>query len=404
MSNKPMQRVAYLFVVLFGFLATAQARSENQEVNKTFSVKSGGTLTIESTQGRLEVETWGKDQVEVKVKMTARSAKRLDDFKLDFEQKGNDVFIEGDGGWNSRVSVKFLVKVPKKYNLDLQTGGGSIEVSDISGEVKVKTSGGSINIGDVTGGNVNANTSGGSIKVGNVDGNLAVDTSGGSIRLGKITGRSLIDTSGGSITLEQGGGDVKAETSGGSIKIGPVNGKVDVDTSGGSIQIGMAENDVLAKTSGGSIKVEGSKGSVEVDTSGGSIFVGSSGGSVKAETGGGSIKILQAKGFIEAETAGGKIEAEMILDDKNADTHVDLKTDGGSITVYLPKKLAATISASLRITRSARRDYRIYSDFPLTVKGEDSNRITAKGNINGGGDKVSLNTTNGDIHIKMLDD
>ena len=400
--NYSIQKILFLLVVLFSLIAAIPAKSETEIVDRSFSAESGGNLTIESDQGSIKVVTWDKHKVEVVVEKKARKQKQLYGFKANFNQKGNDIYVEGDGDRNNRVSVKFIIKVPQEFNLDLKTGGGSIEVSDIRGEVKVKTSGGNIRIGDVIQGNVEARTSGGNINVGDVDGYLKVDTSGGNIRLGKINGKSLIDTSGGNITLREGGSDVKAETSGGSIKIGPVKGKVDVDTSGGSIQIGMADDDVAAKTSGGSINVDGSKGSVNIDSSGGNLFVGSSGAPVKAKTSGGNIKILQARGFIEADTSGGYIEAEMIIDDKNADTHVNLDSSGGSITLHIPESLAASVSATLKITRSAKRDYRIYSDFPLTIKGENSRKITAKGDINDGGDKIKLSTTNGDIHIKML--
>ncbi len=394
-------KVFSLLIVLCGATIAVTAHSETQDINKSFSVSSGGSLDLESDQGAIRVETWDKQTVEVLVEKKARNQSRLDGFTVKFEQKGNQILIDGEGDWNNKVSVTYIVKVPKEFDVDLKTGGGSIKVDDIKGEVKVNTSGGSIKIGNVAQGNVDAHTSGGSIKVGDVDGNLKVNTSGGSIRLGKISGTSSIDTSGGSIRLESGGNDVEADTSGGSITIGPVNGKVEVDTSGGSITIEMAD-EVKANTSGGSITVNGSRGSVDIDSSGGSLYVGSSGGPVKAETSGGNIKILQARGFIEADTSGGKIEAEMILDDNDADTHVVLDSSGGSITLYIPKSLAASVSATLKITRSARRDYRIYSDFPLTIKGDNSNKITAKGDINGGGDKIIIDTTNGDIHIKML--
>ena len=403
MMKKLMQRILVPGAVFLGLLFSMSANAEKEVIEKSFSVAANGTLKIDSDEGSIEVETWNKNTVEVEVEKYARSQKRLDEFKVTVVQKGNDVEIIGDSNWNSRVDVEYVVKVPKQYNVALKTGGGSISVEDLEGNAKVNTSGGSIKIGNVSNGDVDAHTSGGSIKVGDVDGNLSVDTSGGSIRLGKITGTSNIDTSGGSITVEQGGSDLKAETSGGSIKIGPSKGDVDVDTSGGSIKVDVAEGSVKASTSGGSIRVEGSGGNIDVDTSGGSIYVGSSGGPVKAETAGGTIKIYKARGYIEAETAGGKIEAEMIETDNSKDTHVNLESAGGSITVYLPKTIEATVSANLRITRSARRDYRIYSDFPLTIKGENSDRVTADGGINGGGDRVNLSTVNGDIYIKMLD-
>ncbi|GAH22009.1 unnamed protein product, partial [marine sediment metagenome] len=115
-----------------------------------------------SDQGSIKVEIWDKQTVEVLVEKKARKQKQLDSFKVNFDQKGNDIFVEGDGDWNNKVSVKFIIKVPQEFNLDLKTGGGSIGVADISGEVKVNTSGGSISIGNVTQGNVDAHTSCGS--------------------------------------------------------------------------------------------------------------------------------------------------------------------------------------------------------------------------------------------------
>lgn len=359
--------------------ATTAAIGQTQKVEKIFTAASSGTLVLDSDRGSIKVETWDQKAVEILVFKKASTQNRLDNFEVTFEQNGRIIEVEGDGG--SRVSVEYEIRVPKEFDLDLKTGGGSISIGDIKGDVKVKTSGGSI-------------------KTGNVDGDVDVDTSGGSIKLGNITGKSKIDTSGGSITVKQGGIELNAETSGGSINIGPSMGDVDVDTSGGSIKIGASKGKIKAHTSGGSITVAGSSESIDINTSGGSLTVASSGGPVKAKTSGGNIKIKQVKGSIEARTSGGKIEAEMILADNSADTHINLRSSGGSITLYIPKNLAASISASLEITRSANRDYNIYSDFPLDIKGEDD--ITGKGDINGGGDRIILDTVNGDIHIRYL--
>ena len=373
------------------------------KISKKLSpVGKGGTLYLESGMGSIKVGTWEKGEVFVSVKKRARSKERLDGFEVQIEQNGNDIVVSGDNEWNNRVRVEFQVNVPREYNLDLSTGGGSIDVSDINGNVKLHTSGGSIAIGDVDGGDVDAHTSGGSIKIGDVNGDLKVDTSGGSINLGKITGTSSIHTSGGSISVTQGGSDINAHTSGGSISIGPSNGNVKVSTSGGSINIATVNGDVDADTSGGSVKVEGSKGKTIIRTSGGNLTVNSSGGPVMADTSGGNIKIMQAKGAIDARTSGGSIVAEMIETDNSKDTHVSLHSSGGDITVYLPETIEATVSATLKISRFANRDYQIYTDFPLSVKGEDSSRISAKGDINGGGDRIELNTSDGDIYIKKL--
>ena len=434
-----IKRLVYFLVVLAGLGFAISARAETENIEKSFSVGKNGTLNIESDLGAIKVGTWEKNEVFVSVKKRARRQKQLNRFEVQIEQNGNDIYVKGDNERGNRLQVEFLVNVPKEYNVDLNTGGGSIEVTDINGNVELDTSGGRISIGNVNGGNINAHTSGGSIDVGDVNGrvnvdtsggsisignvnggdvdahtsggsikvsdvngNLKVDTSGGSIHLGYITGTSSIHTSGGSISVAQGGRDLKAHTSGGSINIGPSNGDIKVNTSGGGINIGMIDGDVDADTSGGSIKVEGSKGEIYVKTSGGNLSVSSSGGPVRADTSGGNIHIMQAKGAIDAKTSGGSIEAQMIETDNSKDTHVNLHSSGGHITVYLPETIEATVSAKLKISYYATRDYQIYSDFPLSIK-DDDDRITAKGDINGGGDRIQLSTTDGDIYIKKLE-
>ena len=399
--SKKANRLTIL-IGFFSLLVSFNVFAKTETIEKTFDVNSGGTLTLNSDQGSIDIIPWDKNKVEVEVRKKASSQKKLDAFKITLDQDGNNVSVDGDGQRNSRVSVQYSIKVPAHYNLEVKTGGGSIEVGDLSGIINVHTSGGSIEIGDVAEGKVNADTSGGSIEVGDVNGSLIVNTSGGSIRLGKITGTSEIDTSGGSITLKSGGADVTAETSGGSIDIGPVTGNVDVDTSGGSIDIAMIDGNVKAETSGGSIDVAGSTGKIDVDTSGGSIRIDSSGGPVVAETSGGNITIKQANGFIEANTAGGSIEAEMIA--TSGDTHIVLTSAGGDIELYISQSLAASVDAKIRISRHDDKEYEVHSDFPLNVKGKGSRKVTATGDLNGGGNRIQLSTSSGDIYIRKLKD
>ena len=60
----------------------------------------------------------------------------------------------------------------------------------------------------------------------------------------------------------------------------------------------------------------------------------------------------------------------------------------------LPEKLPASIEAKIKVSRHDHRTerYDIYSDFPLTKQDEDefSRTIVSTGDINGGGDLISL--------------
>ena len=406
-----------------------------ETIDKTYKVNKGGTLYLSSDEGPIDVETWFEDKVRIvvikraDVRNESRAEEIFEEIEVTITKSGKDVTVKGRTPWRRRRRssvLSFEITVPYKYNVDVETDGGSIRIADLEGNLSANTEGGSIKVGQIKNGDVNvktaggsikiveiingngiAITAGGSIKVGDVSGDLSVKTSGGSIKLGRISGKAYAHTSGGSIKVEEGGTDLDASTSGGSISVNYANGPVKVSTSGGSISIGDTKGDIDASTAGGSIHIGESGGQVIANTAGGSISVEGSQGPIIVETAGGSIEITNARGFVEAETAGGDVEAELIVSDKNIDTHVTLKTAGGDITVYLPSKLAATFDVELEITRRAWRDYKIYSDFPLSISDDeggwrDNKVIVAEGDINGGGDKIKIRTTNGDIRIKKI--
>ena len=359
-------------------LTTPAALLAQDQTERTFEVEPGGTLYVESDPGAIDVNTW--DQARVRIRITGG-----DNFDIDMEQSGDNVSVIAERRSSlfgfGRDSIRISADVPTRYNLDLNTSGGGIRVGPISGNVRADTSGGSIEIDDVTGGDVAVDTSGGRIRINNVDGSVVADTSGGSINIGNVTG------------------DVEADTSGGSIDVGRGGGRVELDTSGGTIRAGWAEGPISVDTSGGNIFLEGSAVRVEADTSGGNIEVQRSGGAVFADTSGGSIIIRRAVGPIRADTAGGRIDAELIAFENGRDATVELETAGGDITMRIPANHAATVLADVEVNGRGRGRYRIESDFPITIEEDDDGNILGRGDINGGGDVIYMETTNSDIRI-----
>lgn len=228
----------------------------DEEIKKSFDMAPGGLIKLNTDVGSIEVNSHNKSRVDVEVEIDGLDA---DEFEVSFEQKGATLVIKGDRrggswGWGSR-KVHFEITVPKEFNLDMRTAGGSIRIDDLKGEVMVNTSGGSLYFGNIEG-QIDGHTSGGSVTVDGAKGNVEVRTSGGSLTLGDIDG------------------DVYGRTSGGSIRLGAVTGETNIATSGGSIRIEDAGGKVKAKTSGGSVDITISrqpKGDSEISTSGGSI-------------------------------------------------------------------------------------------------------------------------------------
>ncbi|NVK88290.1 MAG: DUF4097 family beta strand repeat protein [Gammaproteobacteria bacterium] len=228
----------------------------DQTIEKSFPVTPGSLLKVATDTGSIQVSTHNKSVIEVKAEIDGFEA---DDFSVSFLPEGGGLTVTGnkrstDWGWGSK-RVKFSFVVPKTFDLTLDTSGGSINIDDLIGTVKVRTSGGSLSFGKIQG-DIEGRTSGGSIEVSGSKGNVRVHTSGGSLTLGDIEG------------------DLHGRTSGGSIRLGTVTGKADVATSGGSIRIENAGGEIKARTSGGSVDVyftQQPQGDSEISTSGGSI-------------------------------------------------------------------------------------------------------------------------------------
>lgn len=382
--------------LLVSLAATVNAASD--DIDREFDVAAGGTLSIQSDAGSIEVRTWDENRVRLRIRNTRG-------FEVELDQNGNDVFVVADSRGSlfgfGRSNIGFSVDVPVRYNLDLNTGGGNISVSDITGNVEVDTSGGNIDIGVVSDGNVLADTSGGNIEVRGATGNVSVDTSGGRITIGDVVGNVVADTSGGRINIGNVQGNIEADTSGGNIEVGESSGRVLLETSGGSIRAGWAVGSITVDTSGGNIFLAGSDTRVRADTSGGNIQIDASNGPVEADTSGGNITVRNAAGAVSADTSGGRIEVEITSTTGSVGGSIDLDTSGGDITLRVPSNFQASVSANLEVSRRSRGDYRIYTDFPLTIQ-EDDGDIIGRGDINGGGDRVSLRTNNSDIYIESV--
>lgn len=269
--------MCFAAVALLG-TAIPSAADYHDTVSKSFQVGDGGTLTLKTDRGKLEVASWPRDEVQITIEREIDSGGRysteeiVDMMDVSMDSRGNDVDVTVDvpelnNGFSGLLSLllhgttglrlTFSVMVPQSYNLDLSTSGGSITIDDIAGKVVCRTSGGGIKLSHVDG-PVNARTSGGSVSLLSSTGDAELRTSGGGITIGETGGTVVANTSGGSITIDRAEGSVQARTSGGSIRVNEVTGAIDASTSGGSVTAYISEQpaaDCRLSTSGGGITV-----------------------------------------------------------------------------------------------------------------------------------------------------
>ena len=308
---------------------------------------------------------------------------QFDSYKISAYTRGDTAWIVGEweAGHPHKFSLEVTVTVPRDIDLvKIETDGGGIVTTGISGRLEAQSGGGAIHLDDI-GGAITAETGGGGIDVGNVAGDLTVRTGGGTIHIGSVKGKVAAESGGGNLVLISASQEASLETGGGSIRVDKCSGKLKASTGGGSIELGEIGGGAITQTGGGSIKLSSAAGPVE------------------AESGGGSIELWGVPSA-HVETGAGPVIAKFIASNGNRTDSV-LETGMGDITVYLVPNINVTVHASIE----AATGHRITSDFPeIKVSSEggqwEPKLISAEGNLNGGGPVLKVRTTMGNIYIR----
>jgi len=243
-----------VLTLIFSRSSLAEYRTE-----KNLKLEPGGRFTIDSSAGSVTITGTSESGARIVVTSNRDDLESL--FDLQFEESAGEVRVTARKkhmfGWPNHLRLHFDVRVPAETQVDVKTGGGSVEISQLKRDADLNTSGGSINVSDLAA-NLKAHTSGGSIELKRVTGDARIDTSGGGIEGNSLGGSIEARTSGGSVEFDEVKGDLLAHTSGGSIRIENAGGKVDAHTSGGSVEVGFAKGNARGGevgTSGGGVRV-----------------------------------------------------------------------------------------------------------------------------------------------------
>jgi hypothetical protein len=303
---------------------TKSLSSEN--VKSTDVQTSGGGISVAGVNSAAEtkVEVYissnnGRNEISKE-----EIAKRLEDYELTVSVSNNKLTAfakpkQRNMDWRKGLSISFRLFVLKTVANDLVTSGGSIKISNLTGDQKFRTSGGSLHVDNV-GGKINGATSGGSIHLENSRDDIDLTTSGGSIDARNSEGKIRLNTSGGSLNLKDLKGDIKATTSGGSVNGRNISGELITHTSGGGIHLYELACSLDAGNSGGSIDVE-------MKELGKYVKISNSGGSI-------DLQLPKNKGF-DLDLTGGRIKTEQLgnFNGKIEDDQLEGKLHGGGVLV-----------------------------------------------------------------------
>lgn len=355
--------IAIALIALVSLPASAQVR--------TFSASAGGTLELQLEAGGTVTITGGASEVRVEVNRSGRDA---DEVSVSFDERGDRIIVtseyESRGRHNARMS--YDIRVPSRFNIDLQSTGGSVEISGITGNFEGQTMGGGLSLRD-------------------------------------LSGSADLQTMGGEINLRDSDLDGKLHTMGGNITLTNVDGSVEATTMGGNVThegTGSRQKALKVHSMGGNVRIGDAPAGANLETMGGDIRAGNVGAFLEAETMGGDIDVQAVNGWIEARTMGGNVSVAM-TGGTSGDRHVTITSMGGDIELRVPAGLSMEFDIQIEIEGRGRDagDYAIESDFELDVSVPTGStqgrraRLTAQGSANGGDNLIKIRTVNGDVRI-----
>lgn len=289
-----------LFVIML-FIKDVFANNDDKLIaNLNASTSPGKKLRMNVYAGGVKIETWSKNEVEVKV-YGNDNAENYFTYTANSDDEGVVIKSEKKSDFSSKknfnLTTEFKISIPANYSVDVITGGGNVSVSNLTGEIKINTAGGNLKLNKITG-DVNATTSGGNLKYEDILGNINSSTSGGNVRIFKFNGNLNVATSGGNMELEGMNGSVDASTSGGNIKLqyaGKNNG-IELNSSAGNISVRVPEDfDAEADlyTSVGSINSDFAKVDNETMSSKLKVKLNNGGNLLKCVTSAGNISLTK---------------------------------------------------------------------------------------------------------------
>jgi hypothetical protein len=229
----------------------------NEEIEKSFTVASESTFSLNNINGTVEILSWQEDTIKVLATISAETQDLYDDVAINMVQQGQSVSVQTEykeKGYrqNRQVArVDYQVWLPVDANLsDIELVNGNLTIENIAGDIDAEVVNGSINAIALSG-NSEISAVNGSVNVNykaqadDVD-SIEIETVNGRIELllpQNINADVSADTMHGSIKTAFGLTATKSTFSGHNLRgeIGSGGTKIDLDSVNGSIKVLKSE-------------------------------------------------------------------------------------------------------------------------------------------------------------------
>jgi len=291
--KKLILKFALLTVILVPLAVKSHHKYET-EFTKTYEVKPGTKLTVSNRNGKIEIEKWDKDEVEVFTKIGSnKSMKELEKVNIEVSlEEGIEVSTTYSGEeskenkndfgiWDfikkvlkgsfigEKVCVDYEIKVPGHVIVsEAKTTNGRIQLKQTKGPSELHTTNGEIKV-ETAKGDIEANTTNGRIEIEDVKGLVTAKSTNGSIKV-KSENIQKLKTTNGSIdaefkeTKEE---KIEFRTTNGSITLHlppSLNAVLELQTTNGGVDLGNIDLEIISQKKNKYIKGKIGKGGTEI--------------------------------------------------------------------------------------------------------------------------------------------
>ena len=354
-------------------------------IEKEFTASSGKKLSVKLPGADVDITGWDQELVSVKTRFSGRDDEVG---TIDFHENSSGVEI-----YSRHIGTrpgypkdfKFEIRVPKRFDIDINLMAGRISINDVAGHIKGVSITGDLNLRALKGA-LNLETLAGNISLLNSEVSGQVKTMAGQVVMQGVRG----SIQGSSMT-----GDVVRRKS--PQQLQKLGDEIDV-LRVGDIVVRQAPAGADLTTLAGNIRVRHAPAGADLTTLAGNIRVRSAAGLVKAQTNAGNILIDAIDGSVQAATMAGGVSVRMVgqADKKKRDVEI---TSMGEVTeLIVPANLSMQVEISLAQTVDRVRDYRIISDFEIQ-QSVSGTCLQGTGSFAGGRNKIKIKAVNADVYL-----
>ncbi|MEQ9403412.1 MAG: hypothetical protein RIM99_07505 [Cyclobacteriaceae bacterium] len=152
--------LAFLLLALTGW--SKDQNEKRKVIDKSYKVTASTSLRISNSFGKIEINTWEKNEFAIKVEMIGRgrdderAQKILDEIDVDISEGSTQISFQTSiekmkNRNNEGFEVNYTISMPATNPLEIKNSFGDVYMEDRSGDLEINVAYGSMKVGDVKG-------------------------------------------------------------------------------------------------------------------------------------------------------------------------------------------------------------------------------------------------------------